>query len=69
MSKPDQERLRLYAQARVDDAGGVDAAKPDDFTQKSWRDLCSHLGVASPRRKKVRSLDEALRAVAELAKP
>jgi hypothetical protein len=61
--------VRAWVQARVDEAGGVDASRPDGFTQKAWRDLCAHLEVSGGRYTKIRTLDAALKAVAELAKP
>ena len=61
--------VHAWVQARVDEHGGVHAAKPDDFTRKAWEELCRHLGVTSPRFKKVRTLEDALKAVADLASP
>ena len=65
--KPEgQEAMRAWVIARVQEAGGIDAARPDNFTQKAWRALCHHLQV---KPKKVSTLEDALRAVAELAGP
>lgn len=58
---------RAWVQARVNEAGGIEKARPADFSQTAWRELCRHFGVRSPRFKQVSSLEDALRAVAERA--
>lgn len=63
----DPKDVRAWVQARVDEAGEIGRARPADFTQKAWRDLCAELGVRSPKFSKVSTLEEALRAVAERA--
>lgn len=61
------EQQRAWAQARVTEAGGVDAACPDGFTQKAWREACRELGVKAPRFAKIRTLEAALAEVARRA--
>ena len=59
----EQEQLRAHVQARVDETGSVDAARPvEEFTERAWRELCKHLGVVS-KPKKARNLEEALEAL------
>lgn len=59
----DEEQLRTWCQARVDESGSVDAARPvDDFTERAWRELCAHLDVKT-KPKKARNLEEALEAL------
>jgi len=66
--RPEQdEDTRAWVQARVDEVGSIEAAKPDTVTQRAWRDLCRHLAVtARPRR--AANLQEALEEVARLAR-
>ena len=59
----DVEQLRAWVQARVDEAGNTDKARPkDEYTQDAWRELCAHLGV-KVQPKKARNLEEALEAL------
>ena len=61
-----EDALRAWVQARVDEHGSVDKAWPrDQFTSRAWRELCEHLGIAAS--KKAASLEEALKRLAELA--
>lgn len=67
MSVSREEKQRAYVEARVKEYGSVGASTPDGLTQRAWAALCKHYGV-SARPQKARTLEEALRAVAELAK-
>lgn len=52
----------------MEEYGSIQRATPEGFTERAWAELCKHFGV-SARPAKARNLEEALRAVAELAKP
>lgn len=67
MPEPKRD-VHAWLQARVDEAGSVEASKPDGFTKRAWRDLCRHYNVR-PGGPKINSLEAALEAVAKLAGP
>lgn len=63
-----EDTERAWIVARVTEYGSVQSSVPDGFTIRAWTLLCKHYGVqALPV--KARNLEEALRAVAELANP
>lgn len=66
MSQREHDRERAWVQARVEQYGSIDAARPrDDFTRSAWRDLCAHYQINT--KAKAASLEEALLRLAELA--
>ena len=58
---------RAWIQARVDQHGSVDRARPEGVTWGLWRDTCKTLGITA--RKKNVELEAALRKLADSAQP
>lgn len=63
-----EDTQRAWVEARVREHGSIQRATPEGFTERAWATLCKHYGVQA-RPAKARNLEEALRALADLAKP
>lgn len=63
-----EDTQRAWVAARVEEYGSIQRSTPDSITERAWAELCRHYGV-SARPAKARNLEEALRALADLAKP
>lgn len=61
MSAPKVDKA--WVQARVNECGSVDKARPEGVSQDTWRDVCRKLKVST--RKRDTELEAALKALAD----